>query len=170
MTNTMSPELSARIEAARESSGRFGYHAHSAPESLLAKSGYRNTREVTVGVAYTLTGVRGGLLRRRRDETAYAFVPVRVREISSDLADEGDNGERIESGQAYLPVQEAGRPVRATDEVLARIGRSHMPAALQRAASPAEMERALYEVIRPHVDNYLIINGDLWVRASQARR
>ncbi len=113
-------------------------------------------------------GVRYRLKRRFRSCDAFACVPTYVAQTRGADTVLGTGGERIHSGRAYGPVLVDGAAVEASDENLDALIQSLVPIGLLQADSPAAAERELLRVMRPSLDRYLLIDGEIWVRVGSA--
>lgn len=113
-------------------------------------------------------GVRYRLKRRFRSCDAFACVPTylaQTRECDTVL---GAYGERIHGGRAYEPLLVGGAMVEASDQNLDTLIQSLVPVEVVQADSPAAAERELLRVMRPCLDRYLLIDGEIWMRLASA--
>ncbi len=108
-------------------------------------------------------GVRYRLKRRFRTYEAIACVPAYLAQTPACDTILGADGDRILDGQTYEPVLIGGARVAATDENLDAIIRAMVPREIVTADHPAVAERMILESMRPALDRYLLIDGQVWV-------
>lgn len=108
-------------------------------------------------------GVRYRLKRRFRTYEAIACVPVYLAQTRARDTVLGARGDRMHGGQAYEPVLVGGVGVEATDENLDAIIRATVPRTVITADHPAVAERMILESMRPALDRYLLIDGQVWI-------
>ncbi|WP_157534221.1 hypothetical protein [Microbacterium sp. Leaf320] len=113
-------------------------------------------------------GVRYRLSRRFRSCDAFACVPTYVAQTRGCDTVLGADGERIHGGRAYRPLLVDGTTVEATNENLGTLIHSLVPLEVIQADSPAAAERALLRAMRPSLDRYLLIDGEIWIRIESA--
>ncbi|WP_431072691.1 hypothetical protein [Microbacterium phyllosphaerae] len=113
-------------------------------------------------------GVRYRLKRRFRSCDAFACVPTYLAQTRGDDTVLGADGERIHGGLAYEPMLVDGTTVTASDQNLDTLIQSLVPVDVLQADSPAAAERELLRAMRPSLDQYLLIDGEIWIRVSSA--
>lgn len=163
---SMYPDITTPLERHRQRDGRFGEQSHSAPEAHL---GAQQPGPVVVPtlVAHTTTE-RHGLFRRERQVTHQLAAELRVRTVARENAVEGDGGELIIDGQAYLPARRGDAHAPADQPALEDLAQH---AVSDLSELPNDVERAHQRVqrhLRAHPQPGVIIDGTLWVRASKA--
>lgn len=115
-------------------------------------------------------GVRYRLQRRFRSCDAFACVPTYVAQTRGCDTVLGADGERIHGGLAYGPVLVDGASIAASDQNLDTLIQSLVPVGVIQADSPAAAERELLRAMRPSLDRYLLIDGEIWMRLASASR
>lgn len=113
-------------------------------------------------------GVRYRLKRRFRSCDAYACVPTYLAQARGGDTVLGADGERIHGGRAYEPMLVDGTAVTASDRNLDTLIQSLVPVELLQADSPVAAERELLRAMRPSLDRYLLIDGEIWMRLASA--
>ncbi|WP_447912782.1 hypothetical protein [Microbacterium phyllosphaerae] len=113
-------------------------------------------------------GVRYRLKRRFRSCDAYACVPTYLAQARGDDTVLGADGERIYGGLTYEPMLVDGTAVEASDPNLDTLIQSLVPVDVLQADSPAAAERELLRAMRPSLDRYLLIDGEIWMRLASA--
>lgn len=111
-------------------------------------------------------GIRYRLKRRFRTYDAIACVPAYLAQTRSDATVLGPGGERIHGGDVYVPVLVGGVAVEATNENLDAIIRGSIPDGMILADHPAAAEQEFVRCMRPSLDRYLLIDREIWIRAS----
>lgn len=111
-------------------------------------------------------GIRYRLKRRFRTYDAIACVPAYLAQTRSDATVLGPGGERIHGGEVYVPVLVGGVAVEATNENLDAIIRGSIPDGMIVADHPAAAEQEFVRCMRPSLDRYLLIDREIWIRAS----
>ncbi|MEV7609032.1 hypothetical protein AB0N61_06080 [Microbacterium sp. NPDC089320] len=107
-------------------------------------------------------GVRYRLKRRFRTCDAIACVPVPLAQTRIAETVASDDGARIHGGLTYVPMMRDGAPVSASDENLDAVIRAAVPSRVMLAEHPAAAERELHAAMRPALDRYLLIDGEIW--------
>lgn len=160
----MTTDAAAQLEEHRRPSGQFGPHEHTAPEQTLAAS----TAPVVVPAEVVHNIDERGLFGRIRTRTHIIPTSLRVLTATRDEVVDGDRGEQIVSGHAYLPALRDGAHAPADQDALATLAQY---AAVRLPTLTGTVEQAtrqadyyLNQYPRPGV----IIDGMLWVRASEA--
>lgn len=113
-------------------------------------------------------GVRYRLQRRFRSCDAFACVPTYVAQTRGGDTVLGADGERTHGGRTYTPLLADGAMIEASDQNLDALIQSLVPVDMLRADSPAAAERELLRAMRPSLDRYLLIDGEIWIRAASA--
>lgn len=111
-------------------------------------------------------GIRYRLKRRFRTYDAIACVPAHLAQTRSDATVLGPGGERVHEGAVYVPVLVGGAAVGATDGNLDAIIRGSIPDFVILADHPAAAEQEFVRTMRPSLDRYLLIDDEIWIRAS----
>lgn len=111
-------------------------------------------------------GVRYRLKRRFRTYDAIACVPAYLAQTRSDATVLGPGGERTHGGEVYVPVLVGGVAVEASDENLDAIIRGSIPDCVILADHPAAAEQEFVRTMRPSLDRYLLVDEEIWIRAS----
>ena len=156
-----------RRERARRTDGRFGTQQRSDPEVALRST--PAMRVVNSFVPHTRRGVPRGLFRRRADVTEYVEVTSLIRVSPPDVAIPGARGERIYQGQAYLPITaDRGVRVHASPGALTDLMHAFAATADTSERSRKDAEAQLREHMGKRAARVLVINEQIWVRASDA--
>ena len=158
-------DIATEREKNRRPSGQFGRHAHSAPEQTL------NTPRplfVSVPSAVLHDVQERGLFGRTRTKTHTIPVELRVATIDRAHTEDGERGERLINGQAYLPALRDGQHAPADQDALVALAQG-TTARLPKLEGSAE--QAAWQAdnhLHRHPQPGYIIDGMLWVRASHA--
>lgn len=113
-------------------------------------------------------GIRYRLKRRFRTYDAIACVPAYLAQTRSAATVLGASGERMHGGEAYVPVLVGGVAVEASNENLDAIITGSIPEGVLVADHPAAAEHEFVRAMRPSLDRYLLVDGEIWIRASAA--
>lgn len=153
-------------EKHRRPTGQFGQHEHTAPEQTL--------NAPTAGVVVSAEVVHNiderGVLGRIRTRTHILSASLRVHAAGHDEVVEGERGERIVSGHAYLPALRDGVHAPADQAALTTLGQY---AAVRLPKLTGTVEQATRQAdyyLNQHPRPGVIIDGMLWIRASEAAR
>lgn len=155
---TIEPAMDARVDSARPLSGVPGADGTGLPVGAAAVTTGQlsQAKSGSIGVRYRLKG-------RFRTCDAIACVPVPVAQTRLiDTITAGD-GTRIHEDRIYAPVLSDDVPMAASDENLEIIIRAAVPTQVVFADHPAAAERELYRAMRPSLDRYLLIDGEIWI-------
>ena len=147
-------------ERHRRATGQFGAHEHTPPDQLHAT--VKRTYATVVRSSMERRTETRGLFGRRRTSIDQIPIEMQLDNWADGDVMHGDNGERILSGQAYLPARRGEAHAPADEHALTAL-LHHSYDDAQRTggstAAPNSGRRA------PGV----IIDGMLWVLASWAR-
>jgi hypothetical protein len=110
-----------------------------------------------------------GWLGREKGTVHDVTVETLFHATSSHHTLAGERGERIVSGQAHLPVMRDGSPVEASAETLEELVRAYAATADGGADSVAGARDRLAGHIRGRARDLLIIDGQLWAKASRVQ-
>ncbi len=154
---TVEPAMDARRESARPHSGVPDANPVQAPvvPAAVMTDPMTSSKPGSIGVRYRLK-------RRFRTCDAIACVPVPLAQTRIAETIAADDGARIYGGCTYMPVMRDGAPVEASDENLDAIIRAAVPSRVVLAEHPAVAERELHAAMRPALDRYLLIDGEIW--------
>ncbi|WP_341957417.1 hypothetical protein [Microbacterium sp. LWH13-1.2] len=157
---TLEPDTHERPDSARLTLG--------VPESDLAIASADSDVEPLPAMKPGSIGVRYRLKRRFRSCDAFACVPTYLAQTRRGDTVLGADGERIHGGRAYGPVLIDGAAVEASNENLDALIQSLVPADVIQADSPASAEHELLRAMRPSLERYLLIDGEIWIRVASA--
>lgn len=161
----MTTDADIVLEKYRQPSGQFGAHVHSAPEQSLDAP---TPPAVSVPGIITHDVEERGRFGRTRTKTHIVPTALRVFTVHTDGTEDGERGERIISGQAYLPALRDGEHAPADQEALVALGR-HATARLPKLTGTVDQAtRQADYYLNQHPQAGVIIDGMLWVRASHA--
>lgn len=142
-------------EQRRRATGQFGAHEHTPPDQLHAP--VKRTHATMVRSSVERRTETRGMFGRTRTS-----IEMQLDNWADDDVMRGDNGERIVSGQAYLPALRGEAHAPADEHALAAL--------LHHAYG--DVHRAGGSVTAPNIGRRapgVIIDGMLWVLASWAR-
>lgn len=158
---TVEPER----EKHRRPTGQFGRQEHSAPEQTLNRP--RAQVIVVPSGALHETSERG-LFGRIRTRTHIIPTSLRVYTVARDETEDGERGERIIDGQAYLPALREGEHAPADEEALVTLGKYASVRLPKLTGTVDQATRQANYYLNQHPRPGVIIDGMLWVRASEA--
>lgn len=176
---TISREAAARRENARQSTGEFGEHEHSAPELSLGAAPSAVTGEATI--RYTQRDVIPPRARKPRDIQLEATVPVSVAVVDSDDAPvaltmsadrwgaQGDGVLPIRTidGQMFRPVEDRdGHHSPATPDTIGLLHRGYRDESYPAHVPDHVIRSSLERNANADLERYRVIDGKLWESAG----